>query len=63
MIVIGSDRQILLIYDDDDPVYVLVFGGNPLFLGAFAWPCLFGRSMRQYPTNELYLVPMTDSVV
>ena len=63
MIVIGSDRQILLIYDDDDPIYVLVFRGNPLFLAAFAWPRLFGRSIRQYPTNELYLVPTTDSVV
>ena len=31
MIVIGSDRQILLIYGDDDPIYLLVFRGESPF--------------------------------
>jgi hypothetical protein len=53
MMVFGSDRQIVL--------YCLClsssFRGESPFLGALAWPCLFGRSMSQFPTNDLYLVP------
>ena len=31
--------------------------GDPLFLGHSPSPAFFGRSMSQFPTNELFIVP------
>jgi hypothetical protein len=36
--------------------------GDPLFLGDSPSPAFSGRSMSQFPTNELYPVPTTFGV-
>jgi hypothetical protein len=52
MMVLGATVRVYCIVS----VLVLIFRGSP-FLGAFAYPCLYGRTMSQFPTNELFPVP------
>jgi hypothetical protein len=52
MMIIRSGRLFLLIFI----CLSSILRGNPFSWG-FAWPFLFGRSMRQLPTNELSPAP------